>query len=143
MPTRACPDRIDARGMSLMETLFAALILSLTLVVLLTLFPSSVMGLKKAEMLTTASDLARARLEEVRGDDFDHIAAQKTTTVLNGSTYQIETFLDPVNETDPKIADNLKHIRVVVSWNARGGSDISVDRREYSCETTIFNFPSF
>lgn len=64
------------RGFSLIETIFAASILSLVMMVLFNLYPSSLLAVRRAEHRLEATTLAQSILETKRAEPFSVLAAK-------------------------------------------------------------------
>ena len=100
------------RGISLLETIFAGLLLSVTFFVILSLYPSSQLGLRQAHQVTRASELAQSLLEARRAAAFDELANLAGVADLEGLKLAYEVQV----ENSPDGTDGVKQVAVNVSW---------------------------
>jgi len=71
------------RGFSIIETIFAASILSIVIMVLFNLYPSSLLAVKRAEHRLEATTLVQSILEEKRAGPFTALTALSPETYYN------------------------------------------------------------
>ena len=116
------------RGLSLLETVVAAFLFMLVVILVLNLFPSSLLALTQAELKARAARLAQSRLNEVRLRPFESLQVQGPREELLGEEYQgarLRAFLDVRRDPDSD-PDRLKVLRVTVQWDERGRKRESV-----------------
>ncbi len=113
----------DRRGFTLLEIMIAMFIL---LVALLGLVSVTVMVIKGGDLskrMTTATTLAKYKLEEVKNQSYSTITAATTTDYWNedssvGTAGAYFTLTTTVTDSSP--ATNMKTIVVEVRWNWGG-----------------------
>lgn len=67
------------RGFTLIETIFATFIISVVIVAIFDLFPSSMVAIKRSEMQIEANDIAQSVLEDMRAVPFDSLTPYSPT----------------------------------------------------------------
>jgi type II secretory pathway pseudopilin PulG len=117
-------------GFTLLETLLAALLLCITFLVLMTIYPSSIMAMHKGEQMTTACNYAQQLLESKRLYSFDVLSSDPDLgphdVTINGTTYTCTLTLTKPAETD---RDDYRVLHVNVSWEMlRGEGGRAVQR---------------
>jgi prepilin-type N-terminal cleavage/methylation domain-containing protein len=123
----------SCRGFTLVEVMIAATLLGFIIMVLCSLYPSSVMAIRHAEHRIQASNLAQSVIELKRSGPFSDLYAPPDSTLVTGkdeTVYEIyysEPFL--ISGTD---FDILKGIRVTVKWKEKEGQ-YSVSRETFIC----------
>ena len=110
------------QGFSLAEVILSTLIISLVMMTVFSLFPSSALAVKKGENRLTAEALAQAGLEECRGLSFEALALDNDFTVGNvtiGNTVFERTrqIFVPPGSPDDKL---LKGVRMRIAWTEQG-----------------------
>ncbi len=114
-------------GFALLEVIFAAFILSLTCLAVLTILPGSILAEKRAQNRMAAEALALADLERARVIAFGSLdAAPARKVTLNQTEF---TVLRTVTLEPPR----LKKLRVTASWEEAGWTASSA-RREIVME---------
>lgn len=108
----------ERRGLSLLETIVSGFILSLIVIFMVSLFPSSMIAIQKSESKLEADALASTLIEEVRYQPFDSMAALPPGAVKRGKTnLTYSTEVEEIPGSDPRY---LKVVRVTVDWEERG-----------------------
>jgi prepilin-type N-terminal cleavage/methylation domain-containing protein len=114
------------RGLTLIEVIVSLLILSLVLILVLNLFPSSMAAARQGEQIVCADTIASSILDECAGKPYSQLVV--------GVTYLEERKFDNVVYR-PRIEvlefvgydpDNLKGLRATVEWDVRGQTRESV-----------------
>jgi Tfp pilus assembly protein PilV len=107
------------RGLSLVEVIFAATLIGLIIMVMMSILPSAMLGVRKVEHRTKAGSLAQSLLEEKRAGPFSSLdipPAQTRITDSDGTVYDISYVTLTRPSSDPA---RLKGMRIVVSWSER------------------------
>lgn len=65
------------RGFTLIETIFSAFIISLVIITIFNLYPSSMVAIKRSEMQIEANAIAQSLLEEMRSVRFSDLLAAR------------------------------------------------------------------
>ncbi|MCA9792206.1 MAG: hypothetical protein KC910_10440 [Candidatus Eremiobacteraeota bacterium] len=107
------------RGLSLAEVVFAAAVAFLIGILVLNLFPTSLLAISRTQARLVANNLAQDRLARLRHTNFSQVDVglyQEDLTV-EGQSYQLRREVYQVSGRDPNL---LKGARVTVSWNVRG-----------------------
>lgn len=111
------------RGFTLAETILSAFVISLVLMALFNIFPSSAMAVKRAEMQLIADSMAERHLEQYRAAPFDSLVVGPAPAVpvepVRGTDFA--TTIEVVN-VPPSDPDVLKGVRVTVAWTHSGKS---------------------
>jgi prepilin-type N-terminal cleavage/methylation domain-containing protein len=120
----------DHRGFTLLETMIALGILLIGAVGALSLFSYGLKATATSKYITAATNIARAKLEEVKNTPFQNI----TTTYPNDSSYNVENASLPEGATwtvsyPDGIGANPLNISLVVSWQDEGGRTSQVELR--------------
>lgn len=104
-------------GLTLLETVISGFVLSLVIIFIASLFPSSLLAIQSSESRIQADYLATTLLEEMRHQPFDQITALPGGQLKKGrSTLRYTTEVGPVPNSDPRF---LKRIKVEVTWEER------------------------
>lgn len=104
-------------GFTLVETIISCLIVSLTIIFIFNLFPTSMAAIKRSETEIQASNLAQSLLEQMRAQGFANLSALPAATVpIDNTNYQYVTTVGPVPGTDARF---LKRASVTIRWKAR------------------------
>ncbi len=110
-------------GFSLIETVVAIFLLSLLTVVLLNLYPSSVLAVRRAEQIQTADSLAQSVLSQAASRPFSSLLVGANEalpeTEVGGQTYQATLSIRAVAGAD---VETLKALQVTVRWSERNKS---------------------
>ncbi len=105
-------------GFSLAETIFATFVISLVMMTLFSLFPSSALAVKRAEMTVLADSIAEQHLEIYRAEAFDALTLSGPVNLspqtIKGVTFQPVVEIVQVPPSDP---DLLKSVRITVDWS--------------------------
>ena len=142
--------RNGMRGMNLIELLFALTIFTVSLLMIVGVFPMSIRSISKGKAVLLASHIGEQKLEWVRTLGFDQIfnVTQATpgsladesitmTQSVNGST-ATETFTVKYVVTDNIGGDaNLKSVRVQVQWFEGFGTTGTQTIKKVELETYI------
>lgn len=104
------------RGFTLIETLLSGVILSVIIVLLFNLFPTSMLSLRRGEHTLKATALARTLLESKRAGPF---SALDTAPALDPQTGDDGTVYTP-SYTSTDEGSRLRRIRVTVDWLENG-----------------------
>lgn len=123
-----------ARGLSLVETIFAAFILGLTGMALLSVLPTSVMAEKRAQNRIMAEAIALSALEEARVGSFAGLTpgtSPETERTLNETTFKIVRVV-----TDESA--RLKSVRMQVRWDEAGWG-VGQKTRSVVVEGLVYN----
>lgn len=113
-------------GLTLVETILALSLLSVLLILLLNLFPTSLRAVRQSEQRLLATGLARSLLEEQTARPFASLTPGPLPALpertLEKTSFQpaLEIFQPP--DSDPRY---LRGIRATVSW-LEGGRDNEV-----------------
>lgn len=107
--------RQTGRGFSLIEVIIASALVAAGVMVLLTLIPSGVLSLKKAEDLQTATAYGLEVMEISRGGFERSSALDDFHITLNSTEFHVTRQFWPVADTDNRLFD----VQVSVSWNGQ------------------------
>jgi Tfp pilus assembly protein PilV len=109
-----------AEGLSLVEVIVAVALLSLILIPLVGVFPTSYMSIKKAEDYQTAASYAQALIQEVQADppDLDTLDQQvdRFEVVLNGTAYLVTRGIYAVDTPREGRPHKLVDVAVHLAW---------------------------
>ncbi|MBI3926652.1 MAG: hypothetical protein HY319_14010 [Armatimonadetes bacterium] len=119
------------RGISLLESLLAGLILCVVMFVIVSLYPTSLFGMKKGHELIAASNLAQRILDEKRGQSFDTIDSEAGDAACDGTLYHYD-----LKVSDGDAGHDVKKLKLEISWDPSTGTD----RRTTTFETRLFHF---
>ena len=113
--------------MTIMEIVVAAALFSISMLVLLGIFPLSARAVRKAEVRTIAVHLAENQMERARSISFSAVgnvpAYSSSADIVNNSL--TETIDFTIAQTVTDLGSGLKHTIVNVSWR-RENQDQSV-----------------
>jgi len=109
---------IGRRGFTILETIFAALLLGITGMALLNILPTSVLAEKRAQNRMQADSVALSMLEDARVQPFNAVLDREKAVADNEGT---EFKAHQTVSTDPANA-YLKRVRIVVQWEEAGWS---------------------
>lgn len=98
-------------GLSIVETIVVAGLISTVLLFAMGLIPSFKFSNRRASMELQASTLAQSALEDARAARFSDLVSTTTQTTLDGVTY----FQDI--RVTPDVSGLTKDVRVVVTWS--------------------------
>lgn len=106
------------RGLSLLETIFAFVLVGFSVIFVFQLLPSSVVAVRRGEEQLQAENLARTFVEEARSAPFQTLSLG-STALTAPEPFSVEREIYSVSGADPA---HLLGIRVRVQWSARGRS---------------------
>ncbi len=116
----------DSRGFTLIEVLIATMLLSVAFLGLASMTMGTIRGLSFSDKQTTATTLARAKIEQIKHATFP------TVTTANYPPEDFQTmagyarFHRAVTITDNTPEQHMKTITVTVSWRADSGKTRTV-----------------
>lgn len=120
-------------GLSFVETIIAAGVLSLIVIFIVGMIPSFKMSTRRANMELQGGVLAQSALEELRSIPFDKAAAQTYDDVtIDGVTYQRQVQVSDVVSHGTPAVEIAHTVRVVVTWKAW-------DRNYMTFRETVFS----
>ena len=110
--------RADSKGFTFLELLITAVILSVGIAALVAAFSEGVFASSDTAALRTASALAQARIEELRGTPFANIVTEARAAVpgFTGFDRQLLVTVSPGGTNV-----NFKQADVTVYWTIKGG----------------------
>ena len=110
------------RGFTLLEVMFAALVMVALLVGVLSLYTSCLNLQETAKNSFRASFQLSSKIEEIKGTSFNGISAYNNNrTALNGLDGEM---LVEVNPSPESTNGDLLEVRVIAGWTQKGGSRI-------------------
>lgn len=107
-------------GFSLAETVLSIFLLSLVVILLVNLYPTSMLTVRQGENRFQAEQIAASELARLQSESFDDLvvgSAQDLDPVFHESLRfdrRVEVF-----EVPPNSDEHLKGVRVTVSWKER------------------------
>ena len=101
------------KGFTLLEILLAILLLAIGVVVLSQAWSVGLLASTDVENVDLASNIAQAKMEEIKNTSFASLASSGPTADAQFSNFNTTV---AVTGTDPK------QVVVTVAWNAKGGS---------------------
>ena len=117
------PSRLQWKaGLTLVETIFSTLFISMTVLAIVNLFPGAYLSVRKSETNLQSEFVADSILEELRATPFSELVgsglytrtgAPFETSVIDGISYSPSVYLYDVPDTDPNI---LRGVRVEVVY---------------------------
>jgi Tfp pilus assembly protein PilV len=119
------------KGLSMIEVMFAFALLGFILIILFSLFPTTIMAVRHAEHRLKAITIAQSLLEEKRAGSFSSLAATAALADVidpdDGIAFHrdYETFSVPGGSPQ-----NVVGIRIKVSWKEKD-RDYSVKKEQY------------
>jgi hypothetical protein len=117
------------KGLSLLETVVAGALFFFVTILLLNLFPSSLLSLKAAENRARAERLAQACLEENEAFAFTMLGRPPAVTQQwDGLEFTIQLEIYALSGVEQ---ERLRQVRAVVSWTERN------ERRSAARETYV------
>lgn len=108
------------KGFSLAETVLSLFLLSLVVILLVNLYPTSMLTVRQGENRFQANQIAASELARLQSGSFDDLVVGSVTpldpVVHNSMEFErrVEVF-----EVPPNPEDHLKGVRVTVSWKER------------------------
>lgn len=114
--------RLNARGISLIETLVALALFAMTATTMGRFLVAQIRQSSNNHLQTKALALAAEQLESTRAEKYADMTSGTRTVMVGGVTYTIAT---TVNADSP--SHGLKAIEVAVSWNdPQGQKNVTV-----------------
>ncbi|MBS2039744.1 type II secretion system protein [bacterium] len=106
--------------MSLVETIFAFFIMTLVILAVINLFPSSLMANRRSELSLQANALADRVLEEARAGGFSQLTAgvRPPVTVQVDSVAYTQVF--QVGQVPGQDFNSLRSLKVRITWSVAG-----------------------
>jgi Tfp pilus assembly protein PilV len=108
------------RGLTLVEIIFAAALLSLTFLAVLNVVPTSVIAEKRAQNRVVADALAQNQIERARAVPFSQLAADGVERALGTHTVNKTVFRVSQTVTEASATHRLKDVVVTVTWDDPG-----------------------
>lgn len=127
---------IARRGFTMIETLMAALLLCVIFFLLMNLYPSSLLGLRKAHDMTAAADLAQQVLEQKRLVPWKQLTAG--TTLLPDTAFDGVTFHERCVISDRNA--RVKDIAVTVTWSVQQATSAASATGTATYQTSVYRF---
>ena len=100
------------RGITLVELTLSIALLSIIGYVVISLYPTSILSLKRSHDLLAATEIAQRHLEDMRAASFATVTSPTTSVEQVGGT-AFTVVREAALETDP----NVKHLTVTIRWN--------------------------
>lgn len=97
------------RGLSLIETILAASILSLVIMILFNLYPATMVAVRRAEHRLQASGWAQSLLEDARGMPFSSLAAMIPSGQTSSGALDASTLSPPLYRKIPTQPDGTNY----------------------------------
>jgi len=107
------------RGISLIELMIAIGLLASGFLMVIGMFPTGLMALKKSEGVVLATDLAQRELERVKTTDYDAMSSyqvQEELILTASGTSITRRFTCAVQADTELVAGRLREVVVMVSW---------------------------
>lgn len=128
-------------GLSLIETLFAGLIFCIVFFVLMSLYPTSLMSLRRGRRMMDAANLAQQLVEEKRLERWDTLAGGRRRETRNGVVYDAAIDVSAATDNSGRSDERVKRIAVTVTWDTgrplpAGGSQ----KASIQYETRFYGF---
>lgn len=115
--------RLNARGISLIETLVALGLFAMTAATMGRFLVTQIRQASNSHLQTKALAMAAGQLEATRAQRFNDMTSGTTTQTVGGVLYTIKTTV-----TDDTPANGLKSIAVNVSWkDPQGPKNVTVN----------------
>lgn len=112
--------KLGKRGFTLLEVLIALVTFTVVMVALIEAFNIGIFGSGDAENMRIASNIAQARMEEIRNSAFTSVVSADAAPDANFKNFYVEVDVQPPEpEADPKT------VTVTVTWTYRG-SDVNI-----------------
>jgi Tfp pilus assembly protein PilV len=112
--------RVRTRGVSIAETLISIFLLSLLIIVVFNMFPTTVLANRQGSERLQAVTVAQTALAEARSRPFSELSIGTTEPLpensLRGTKYLSQLKILAPDEGD---SDRLKVLEVTVTWQAR------------------------
>ena len=104
--------RSVGRAITLVELMLSIALLSVVGYIVVSLFPTSILSLKRSHDLLVAANIAERYLESMRAAPFERVEPAITTVEQVGGT-AFNIVREAALEADP----NVKQLRVTIRWN--------------------------
>lgn len=115
--------RSRRKGISLIELMIAIGLLASGFLMVIGMFPTGLVALKKSESLVLATDLAQRELERVKTTAYDSMASYEVDEELSltaSGTSITRRFTCAVQADTQLVAGRLREVIVMVSWQEGG-----------------------
>ena len=106
--------KVGVRGFTLIEILIVIVLFATGAVVLLQIFGVGLYGCAENENMIVATALAQVKMEEIRNEPYDSIAAEARAQIPNYTLFEREVLV-----TTPRT--NIKQVTVTVYWPESSG----------------------
>lgn len=110
-----------AKGFTMFEVLVAIVILSISLLGLSAMAISTIHGLAHSEKMTTATNLAQEKMEEITYKDYDSVLQSSYPVEDYGAIAGFNQFRREVEIRENEFVDGTKTAVVSVFWKRRNG----------------------
>lgn len=110
------------KGFTLLEVLIAIVILSLSLLGLSAMTLSTIRGLALSEEMTTATNLAQEKMEEIKSTIYDGVLQASYPAEDYGAIAGFNQFRREVEIRENEVLDNTKTAIVSVFWKRHKGN---------------------
>lgn len=107
-------------GMSLVETILAFFLMTMVILAVINLFPSSLMANRRSELSLQANSLADQVLEKARAGGFSKLVRGKAAPVTVKIDSVSYTQVFEVGEVPDQDFDSLRSLKVRITWMAAG-----------------------
>jgi Tfp pilus assembly protein PilV len=122
-PTEPRRRRLNARGISLIETLVALALFAMTAATMGRFLVAQIRQASNSHLQTKALAMAAEQLEATRAQRFNDMASGTTTKTVGGVLYTVQTTV-----VDDTPGNGLKSIAVNVSWkDPQGPKNVTVN----------------
>lgn len=111
------------RGLSTTETIFSLFVVTLLVVLVLNLFPATMLGIRRNEHRLQAEEVAQSTLDQYQVKAFDELVLGNTalpSVRLQNFEYTVAV---RVSEDTVQPSDRLRNIKVTVGWVHRGKTE--------------------
>jgi short subunit fatty acids transporter len=108
------------RGVSATETIFSLFLLTILVVLVMNLFPATMLGVRRSEQKLQAEEIAQSVLAEQMARPFLELELgqrELPPVKLNNREYQVSL---GISEHPDRPSDRLRRIEVTIAWVHRG-----------------------
>ena len=127
--------RKAGRGVTLVELLLSISLLSAIGYIIISLFPTSLLSLKRSHDSVAAGHIAQRYLEQMRTCTFDALTPRTVTTEQVGATvFTVE------RESQLETDTNVKYLRVTCTWDSGVAGGLQPVPASQTFETSVFRF---
>jgi prepilin-type N-terminal cleavage/methylation domain-containing protein len=119
----------DRKGFTLVEVMIAVFVLTVALLGLISVTVMIIKGNDFSRRMTTATTLAKDKIEQVKKAPYNTISAGTTTDYLNIDSSTGTTgayFTRILTVVDNTSTTNMKTVQVVVNWNWGGTRNVTL-----------------